>query len=179
VPGTGVTIHTSGPAHQPVLWLIPTLLAVHNVEEAVAMPRFLRAVALRAPVAVTAMVSPANYHGFLVALMVATILPFAIAAWAWARPESESARWSALCVQAVVAINVVWHIAAAVALGRYTPGLVTAVLLNLPFSIHVFRRASRDGWTSRRGFALLAPAALVLHGPFLLALLFVTGALQR
>ena len=162
-----------------VLWLIPALLAVHNLEEAVTMPRFLHSAATRAPGAIGAVLAQVDFHGFLVALVIATSLPFAVVWWVWARPTSGAAVWTALCVQAVVAVNALWHAVVAIAVGGYTPGLATAVMVNAPFSVYLFRRASVERWTSRAALALVLPAALVVHGPVLLALLFFSGALQR
>jgi len=161
------------------LWLIPALLAVHNLEEAATMPRFLQSIASRAPGAIGTVLAQVDFHGFVVALVIATILPLAVVWWVWARPTSGAAVWTALCVQAVVAVNALWHVVAAIAVRGYTPGLATAVIVNVPFSMYLLRRASVERWTSRAALALVLPAALVVHGPVLLALLFVTGALKR
>jgi hypothetical protein len=56
----------------------------------------------------------------------------------------------------------------------YAPGLVTALLLNLPFSLYLLRRAARERWLDRGALWTLAPAALLVHGPMLSALLLAT-----
>jgi hypothetical protein len=43
-------------------------------------------------------------------------------------------------IQAVVFVNAISHVGATLRYRRYSPGPVTAVLLNLPFSLVFFRR---------------------------------------
>ena len=94
------------------------------------------------------------------------------------RPDSRTALWLLLLIQSAVLLNAVWHVAIAFVLfGGYAPGLVTAVVLNLPFSIHLLRRAFREQWLSRPARWALVPGAILLHGPLLAALLLVTERL--
>jgi hypothetical protein len=77
-----------------------------------------------------------------------------------------------------VLLNAIWHLAIAVVLFRgYAPGLATALLLNLPFSLHLLGRAVREQWLSRPARWALVPGAVLLHGPLLAALLLVTERL--
>ena len=61
--------------------------------------------------------------------------------------------------------------------GGYAPGLVTALVLNLPFSLYLLRRAIREQWLSRPARWALVPGAILLHGPLLAALLLATERL--
>ena len=108
-----------------VIWLVCIFLALHNLEEALTFPR---------------------YPALLAGLVVVTVIPIALSAWANARPASRAALRSVVVVQAIVALNVVWHVAAGFVRRDYVPGLVTAVLINLPFSIYFFRRAKSERW---------------------------------
>ena len=55
-------------------------------------------------------------------------------------------------------LNVLWHVAtAALVFNGYAPGLLTAILINLPFSVYLLRRAASERWVSRG--AMWAPAA--------------------
>ena len=92
----------------------------------------------------------------------------------------RSVLWLVLLIQATVLLNVVWHAAAAVVLfGGYAPGVVSALVLNLPFSIYLLRRAARERWLDPRALWAVAPAAIVLHGPLLAALLVLTERWPR
>jgi hypothetical protein len=167
-------------SRRAVIWLVPALLALHNAEEAVTLDRYLPIVRERAPAWARPIVASVTYEQMLVALGIATIVPLGIALWADARPQSAAALWSVLLIQAVVLLNVAAHaFSALVILRGYGPGLATALAINLPFSVYVSRRAAREGWTTRRGLALLAPAAVVVHGPLLIGAIALARAVVR
>ena len=156
--------------------MIPIFLLLHNVEEALTIPSYLPRVAASLPVRLPADVVPI----FFGALAVVTAIPFIVAVWAFVRPESRAALWSLLLIQTVVLVNVFSHAAvAALVLHGYAPGVLTALAINLPFSIYLLRRASREHWLSRRALSLLLPGALVVHGPILVGLMILAGIVVR
>jgi hypothetical protein len=144
---------------------VPALLTLHNAEEALMFPLWRPVIQAAVPFGLRAwfdQISPATLQ---VALLVATAVPWTIALWSARRPSSALASWFVLLVQAIVLTNVLWHLLiAGVLLRGYAPGLLTAVALNLPFSIYLFTRAQREGWCSPRAAIALAPAALFAHG---------------
>jgi uncharacterized protein with HXXEE motif len=161
-----------------VLWLVPALLAMHNAEEALFFPRYLPFVLARLPLGWQAVAAPVTTGQVWSALAVVTGVAFAVASWAHRRPDSRTALWLLLLIQSAVLLNAVWHVAAAVVLfGGYAPGLVTALVFNLPFSIYLLRRAFREHWLSRPAGWALVPGAILLHGPLLAALLLATERL--
>jgi tryptophan-rich sensory protein len=165
-------------APRRVLWLVPALLAVHNAEEALFFPRYLPFVLARLPTGWQAVAAPLTTGQVWSALVVVTGVALAVAWWADRRPDSRTALWLLLLIQSAVLLNVIWHVAIAVVLFRgYAPGLATALLLNLPFSIHLLRRAVREGWLSRPARWALVPGAVLLHGPLLATLLLITERL--
>jgi hypothetical protein len=169
-----------GMRFRSVVWLVPILLAIHNAEEALFVPRYLPFVLYRLPAAWQALIAPLTTGQVGAALGVVTAVAFLVAWWSSQRPDHPVALWLVLLIQATVLLNVVWHVAAAVVLfGGYAPGVVTALLLNLPFSIYLLRRAARDRWLGPRALWALVPAAIVLHGPLLAALLVFTERWPR
>jgi hypothetical protein len=169
-----------GMRSRSVLWLVPLLLAVHNAEEALFFPRYLPFVLYRLPATWQALIAPLTTGQVGAALAVVTAVAFIVAWWSYRRPESALALWLVLLIQAAVLLNVLWHVAAAVVLfGGYAPGVVTAVLINLPFSVFLLGRASRERWLGPRALWGLVPAAIVLHGPLLAALLVFTERWPR
>jgi hypothetical protein len=164
-------------SRRAVIWLIPALLAVHNAEEALTFRRYLPLVRERVPDWAGPIVTSVTYEQMLIALALATIIPLGIAIWAVARPQSPAAVWSVLLIQAVVLLNVAAHVGSALVILRgYGPGLATALVVNLPFSLYVLRRARGERWTTRQGLLALAPAAFVVHGPLLLGLIALAGS---
>ncbi len=163
-----------------VLWLIPVLLAVHNAEEALLFPRYLPLVLGRLPEGWRAIAGALTLGQVGTALALVTLIPLLLVIWAMRRPDSAVPLWLLLLVQATVLLNVLWHIsAAAVVFDGYAPGLATAVLINLPFSIYLLGRAARERWVSRGAMWALLPGALLMHGPLLSGLLLLTERLGR
>jgi hypothetical protein len=157
-----------------VLWLIPIALAVHNAEEAMMFPSYLPRVQARLPAFAQALAANIEVSGLRVALLWATLIPIAVLIWVTVRPSSVMARWCALAVLAVVAINVISHVVVAATLLRgYSPGLLSAVTINAPLSVYLFRRAARERWLPERAWRGLLPAALLIHGPGLVGLLLL------
>ena len=130
------------------------------------------------PPALRDVVPVVTYPQFLVALVVVTAVPLAVALGGDLRRPGPATVFL-LFVQAVLWVNVLSHAASAAFLGGYSPGLATALAVNLPFSVYLLRRARRERWVGRRTLLVLLPAALVFHGPGLLALLAAAGRLAR
>jgi Protein of unknown function with HXXEE motif len=156
-----------------LLLAIPALLTLHNLEELLAMPRVLPVLAARMPDAARAVFPAVTLPMFAAAVTVATVVPWAIALAATA--GRRTGIHLLLLVQATVLVNVASHLAAAAALGGYAPGLATAILVNLPFGAWLLGRARREGWIGRRAWAMLFSLALVVHGPLLVGLLWISG----
>ena len=152
-----------------LLWLVPLLLTLHNLEEAVFMKGFLDRFAARIPI-----LPAVTYGQFLLALAVVTLAPYAFAASGPLERRSR-AFFLTLGTQMVVLVNVLAHVAVAVWARGYAPGLVTALLVNLPFSVFFFRRAWRGSWVTLRDLAWLLVAALLVHGPGLVGLMVLAG----
>ena len=162
-----------------VLWLIPVLLLVHNLEEALFMPHILPLDPQYIPRALRLLLPEVTYAQFLLVLLPVTVLPFLIAARGDLHREGSGGIFLLLGLQAAVLLNVFSHIASALVLGGYVPGLLTALLPNLPFSIYVFRKATRERWISRWALLSLPALALFVHGPVLIGLMALSGWLVR
>jgi hypothetical protein len=153
---------------------VPVLRTLHNAEEALFVPRALGEVAARVPPALAgALPAPEQMY---VALAVATVIPWVVWLFGAARRETQIGTRLLLLVQCVMLVNVAWHVAAAIVLGGYAPGVATALALNLPFSIYLLRRAVGEGWETRRMMAGLLALALLIHGPAIGLLLWIMGA---
>lgn len=111
-----------------IVWLMPAAFAVHIVEEAVGgFPAWVGLVVGRPMSSADFLLNNAAFMGVLVSLTAwATIRPgrlpaFLLVAWA-----SGNLFW-----------NFVFHLVTTVLLDRYSPGLVSAVLLYFPLSVAV------------------------------------------
>jgi Protein of unknown function with HXXEE motif len=166
-------------SRRAVVWLIPILLTLHNAEEAVALRRYLP----RANAALTTLFVPLeslpSYRVIVLALASLSGLAFVLALLVSARPQSQRLLWLLLALEAAVGLNVVAHVATAAFIFRgYGPGLITALLLNAPFAVYCFTRAKRERWVSPGALRATVPTAFVLHGPVLLAGLWLASTLN-
>jgi hypothetical protein len=149
------------PSRNAVLVLIGVSLVLHDTEEYLTFPAFFRSSSrllhwLPAPVLLQ---NPLRLH---LALLMATVLPGAVVAWAVLRP-GKALLVAVLFLESVLLVNAGWHMLAAVVNRGYVPGVVTATLINLPFGIYVLRRAVKEQWIGSRTAWLMIGAAAVLH----------------
>ena len=158
-----------------VLWLVPLCMTAHNLEEALFMRAALPAVNAVLTASPVGFLAPVNYPNFLIALGVVTVIPYLFVALGALRCVSKLAVGLVLLVQTTMLLNVVFHVGAALALRDYTPGLLTALCLNLPFSIWLLRKAMRDEWITPDVQLYFGLLALLLHGPGLVVLIYGAG----
>jgi uncharacterized protein with HXXEE motif len=160
-----------------LLWLVPIFITIHNLEEAVFMPAFLEKRNYSIPSPMSVLLPPITYEQFLVALFIVTAIPYVIA---WRAVQQRAvAVHMLLCLQIIMLINVIAHVATALFIGGYAPGVVTALAINLPFSICFLRLAVSEMWVSKKAMALLALVGLVLHAVALPGILILSGEIVR
>ena len=152
------------------LWLVPACLALHNLEEGIAasvwVPRHVTELqALGLP-------SSPSLPAFYGALFVVTLGSLGITALSLRTPCGTNRAALPLVIQAMVLVNAfVPHIAASLVLRAYTPGVLTAALVNVPVSLWLFWSADRQRFLSRKqivrvlilGAALLAPTLISIR----------------
>lgn len=83
-------------------------------------------------------------------------------AWAILRPR-KALLVSVLFLQCILLINAGSHIFAAWVRGGYAPGVITAVMINLPSGVYVLRRAVKEKWIPSRTVWQLIGIAFVLQ----------------
>jgi hypothetical protein len=152
-------------------------MTIHNLEEALSMPAFLPARNLSIPDTLRSLLPPITYRQFLIALIIVSIIPYLIALFGRLDGENGKGVCLLLGVQVVMLINVFAHAMMAVVMRGYTPGVITAFAVNLPFSVYLLRRAVKERWVPRRVMALLFPVGLIIHGLGLPALIFLFSSI--
>ena len=103
-----------------------------------------------------------NSQHMRVWLVAATVLPLLLTAWTMLRPV-KALLVSVLFLEYILLVNAGWHLFAALVRGGYAPGVITAVLINLPFGIYVLRKALRERWIAARTTWQLIGIAILLH----------------
>jgi hypothetical protein len=148
--------------------LVP-VIAVHNFEEWLTIPAFGDAparIAVNMAARVNLHVEPPTWDAVQLGLLLVTLIPAAIVVWASLGRDSTAKNVAVLWLAGIFLANVVApHVPAAVLTGGYAPGLVSAVAINLPFCLLLFRAAIRERVLPAKT-AILAGALGALSLPF-------------
>jgi hypothetical protein len=146
-------------AFRKALWMFPIAATLHNAEEALYMPAWVSAHSQQLPVHPSALT-------IRIGLLVVTLAAWVVSCLS--RRKGEQTIWAYLLFGGAVAMlaNVfVPHLPATLVFRQYTPGVVTAVLLNLPAMSVLLWLALRDGWVSgmkAMSYALSVPLVLAV-----------------
>lgn len=151
------------PSQSLLLWLVPVFNTIHNAEEALLMQRFLEARNAAIPGALHTLLPPITNRQFLISLAIVTAIPYLIALVCDLKRRRGPGVYLLLGFQAVMLLNVLAHVMMSILIGGYAPGVATAVVLNLPFSIYLLRTALNERWVTRKALTLLGVAAAIVH----------------
>lgn len=147
-----------------LLWLVPMWITLHNLEEMIAMPA-----ALQSQFALQSLIP--TYRQFLFMLLIVTALPYVFACLGGARRPRGPRTWLLVGTQAVMFINVFFHLGLMLYSRGYVPGLITGLGINLPFSLYLFGSGIKNHWLRWSDLGFLLPVALSVHVLGLLGLL--------
>lgn len=149
-----------------LLWLVPMFFALHNLEEAPFMESWSKRLPLKIHPNVTT-------RQFSIAVTFLTITGFLITYLEINYWHPSTGYLLILGIQAILLFNAFLpHILATVAFRMYSPGVITAVLLTLPFSYYLFHRAINENVLTWNQFWILVAIA-----PFA-TVTFAFGSLQ-
>lgn len=145
-------------------WLFPIAVTLHNGEEAISMPGWVaRHAAHLSP--------PFRTTELRIAWVVLTVAAVAVT-YLSSRKGPDSV-WAYLTFGYIVAmlVNVfVPHVPAALAFRGYAPGVVTAVLINLPVMSILARQAVRERWVSGGKAIMFGAGVPLMLGGMILSL---------
>jgi hypothetical protein len=148
-----------------LLWFVPCFLMIHNLEEAPLMENWAR----QLPVKIRLIESRRQ---FITAVTFLTLIGFLLTYLGLNIMTAHAGRMLIFSMQMTVALNVFFpHLMLALRFRRYNPGLVSALFLNLPFSIHLFQRALNENLLAPHEFwFLLAISPLIMIASIFISL---------
>ena len=156
-----------------LLWLVPIFLTIHNIEEAPFMERWSKRLPVKLPFTVTT-------RQFVIAVTVITIAGFIITYLGVEYLANQTGYVLVLGMQALLLFNAfVPHIATTIRFRMYSPGVITAVLIMLPFSFYLFRRAIAENILSWNQFWIMLGIAPFAVGIIAVVSLQIGKALDR
>ena len=147
-------------------WLFPIAVALHNGEEALTMPGWAARHAGQLPLH-----PPASFT-IRIALLALTLVALVVTSLS-ARKGKQSV-WAYLLFGGIVSmlVNVfVPHVPATIVFHAYTPGVLTAALINLPLMSWLTMRALREEWVSGRRAIAYGVGVPIMLGGMIVALL--------
>lgn len=132
-----------------LLWLVPIFLTIHNLEEAPFMESWYKRLPMKLPLTITT-------RQFVIAVTFITLAGFILTYLGVEYLADQTGYLLVLGMQAILLFNAfVPHIAATIRFRMYSPGVISAVLIMLPFSFYLFRRAFEETILSWNQFWIL------------------------
>jgi hypothetical protein len=142
-----------------LLWLVPVFFTLHNMEEAPFMEGWSKRLPLKIHPTVTT-------RQFVIAVTFLTLAGFLLTYFGVEYLANQTGYLMVLGIQAILLFNAfVPHLATTIRFRMYSPGVVTAILITLPFSFYLFRRALHENMLTWNQFWILlgiAPFAMVI-----------------
>ncbi len=152
-------------------WALLLVVVVHNFEEWMTFQMY-RDFADTLPPSVFLAFEEPSWAMTQLALAMATLIPAIVVVWASTGPQRTAKDFGVCMVAGIFFANVfVPHVLAAIGNGGYAPGVVTAVLINFPFCLYLWRQAISEGILTTKqivaagiaGAATLIPALVLVY----------------
>ncbi|MFT3890843.1 MAG: HXXEE domain-containing protein [Anaerolineales bacterium] len=155
-----------------LLWLVPIFFALHNMEEAPFMERWSKRLPFKVPVSYST-------RQFVIAVIILTVGGFLLAYWGIEYLHNTTGYLIVLGIQAILFFNAFLpHIGSTILFRMYSPGVVSATLITVPFSIYICQRALLENiitWKQIWILLAIAPFAMVLFAVIALQMGKVIG----
>jgi hypothetical protein len=142
-----------------LLWLVPIFFTLHNIEEA----PFMESWSKRLPLKIHPTVSTRQ---FVIAVTFLTLAGFLVTYFGVVYLGDRTGYLIVLGIQAILFFNAfIPHIASTLRFRIYSPGVITATVITLPFSLYLFHRALTEkilDWKQVWILMGVAPFAMVI-----------------
>lgn len=161
-------------SYSRALWLSLLVLTAHNIEEYYAIPYFFAHSSKTIPVFARCFVQPPSSETFLSMLVMVTLLATVLIYIATRPNHGERGHfWGLVLVMAGFLANGLNHLGMVFITHTYVPGVVTAILLLLPYSLYLIQKSQSEQQTNLPTLVLCLITGIAL----LLPTIFATRAL--
>jgi hypothetical protein len=161
------------PPLRSVLWAAGLVFILHDMEEALTIEGWLANHSGQLPFEVPKLFAQTTRQ-FSASVTVLALAFFLICYLAVRSTGPGLARWLYLLAVGTLLANAFSHAGQALFFQGYVPGLITAILLCLPYSICAFWRVSVEGWVTAKGALAATIGGLALQAP-LAAIALIVG----
>ena len=161
-----------------LVWLLFIVFLIHNLEELLSVSNWLKENINTIPSFLNSKIAIVIHYKFnifiVIALSLATLLPFIICIWANKTNNQQLTIFLLLTIAWVMMLNAFQHIFNTLIMNEYTPGLITALLINLPFSIYFIHRLKMEKVITKKKLFLYLPIGLVAYILSVAAILLIS-----
>ncbi|HEX3543329.1 MAG TPA: HXXEE domain-containing protein [Candidatus Acidoferrum sp.] len=141
-----------------LLWMFPVAVTLHNLEEAVWLPAWSQHAGIWE--------QPVGAREFRVAAVLLAIFAYAVTYWSIRTGQEGVGTYVITGFLFAMLLNVIYHVAATLSLREFAPGILTAVLINLPVMGYLLWRMFQERWVTWPkalvAFIAIPPAILLL-----------------
>jgi hypothetical protein len=129
--------------------LVGVSFAIHNAEEGFAARRFIDFMQSRAPDFLREVYAGITVPELQVNLLILTMLGLGVTLVTMRTHMSPVSALAMIMFAVLLGLNALAHAGLSIFARVYMPGLITALVINLPVSVMLLRRARREAWVSR------------------------------
>jgi hypothetical protein len=156
-----------------LLWLVPVFFMLHNMEEAPFMEHWSKRLPVKLPISYTT-------RQFVIAVTFITLGGFLLTYYAVEYLHNQTGYLLMFEFQMVLFFNAfIPHIGATIRFRMYSPGVVTAILITIPFSVYLFQRALTENMLTWNQIWILLGIAPFVMIAFTLAFLQIGKLLSK
>lgn len=135
---------------QLLVWLFPIAITIHNLEEAIWLPKWTLSAGRWHP--------PVAPFVFRFAVAVLTLLAYLAALLAWLGGQNSVGAYLVTGYALAMLLNVALpHLVATVATKRYVPGLATALVFNAPVTYALLQQALIEEYVAVKTVVWVGP----------------------
>lgn len=141
-------------------WALIPVVAAHNFEEWLTFPLFGN-VPQTAAARLGLPFEPPSWTATQIALVLVTVLPAFVVIWASFGRQRLIKDMLVCGIAGIFFANIfIPHLPLSIAIGGYSPGVVTAIVINLPFCLFLWRCAVRESILSARHIVIAGSLGL-------------------
>ena len=164
------------PSYATCRWLLIPVVALHNAEEWITEPLY-GSINPTLQHQLAGLVAPPSFRVLQIGWLIVTLVPVVIVLSAVSAVRSRVRDWLVCWVTSMYLANAILpHLVEFAIDGSYAPGVVTAVLVNIPFGILLLRRALQEQYISGQQMAAALGVGAVSLPIVLMAVYAVASA---
>ena len=153
-----------------ILWGIPIVTILHNMEEAIFLSNFIDKYNSLMPELSANLIGDVTVGSMLFVLFITAILPVVFVWWSDIEHRVNTSEILLYCFAFAMFINIIPHSIITFFIGSYSPGMASSILLVLPATLFLFMAAIRQKRLNPAQWAAVMIGGLLFHGPGLFTL---------